>query len=351
MHPHAASARSRALVIRRNVECARVLASLAMTSRVLARRRDPVRRAIACPASRARVGFAAARNTALAACALAACALAALPACNALFGLDVRLADDGGLPGALECSVAAPPCAATAVPVAGDWDGNGTDTPGLFDAGRWCITNTSAPGDVCALQWGTAGVSPVVGDWNGDRVDSPGWYLDAFWSLKHAGAGGETAEFQWGSVASPLGGDWDGRDHDTPGSAVEFSEHLTWSLSNRNSSGGVDYELTWGLEGDLPLVGDWDGNGTDTPALFRDGQWTFRNVNIMSGDDAASFRWGGPGDTPIVGDWNADGVDTVGLYRDGTWMLADDRIETIAGSGGPLVVTTFRWGSDDSRSR
>jgi hypothetical protein len=31
----------------------------------------------------------------------------------------------------------------------------------------------------------------------------------------------------------------------------------------------------------------------------------------------------------------------VELYRDGTWMLADDRVETIAGSGGPLSVTTF----------
>jgi hypothetical protein len=272
--------------------------------------------------------------------ALCACALAAQPACNNLFGRDVHLAD--GVP---ECTVASPPCAATAVPVAGDWDGDGTDSPGLFDDGRWCITNTREPGDVCALQWGTAGDAPVVGDWNGDDIDTPGWYLDAFWSLTRAGASGEAAEFRWGSIAWPIAGDWDGRGHDTPGSALEFSEHLTWELSNRNSAGGVDHEFVWGLEGDIPLVGDWDGNGTDTPALFKDGLWTFRNINVMSGDDAASFRWGGPGDTPIVGDWNGDGFDTVGLYRAGTWTLANDRIETIAGSGGPLAVTTFRWGT------
>jgi hypothetical protein len=273
-----------------------------------------------------------------------ACAIAALPACNSLFGRDVHLAD-GGFAGGVQCSMQAAPCAASSVPVAGDWDGDGRDAPGLFDNGRWCITNTRAPSDVCALQWGAAGDTPVVGDWNGDGCDSPGWYRDAFWSLESAGAGGEAAEFGWGTSGElPVAGDWDGRRYDTPGRARDFSEHLAWALSNHNSSGGIDHEFTWGVEHATPLVGDWDGNGTDTPASYVDGLWTFSNVNAGGGLDAATFRWGSPGDIPIAGDWNGDGFDTVGLYRDGTWMLADDRIETIAGSGGPLVVTTFRWG-------
>ena len=283
-------------------------------------------------------------HRAAASAARAACAIAALTACNSLFGSDVHLVDGGS--GGPQCSKGAEPCAASAVPVAGDWNGDGMDTPGLFDNGRWCITNVSGPGDVCDLRWGAAGDTPVVGDWNGDRFDSPGWYLDGFWNLQGAGAGGEAAGFGWGSSPEqPVAGDWDGRGHDTPGSARGFSEHLSWALSNRNSSGGVDYNFTFGVEGAIPLVGDWDGNGTDTPASFIDGLWTFSNVNAQGGPDAASFRWGSPGDIPIVGDWNGDGFDTVGLYRDGTWMLADDRIETIAGSGGPLAVTTFRWGT------
>ena len=275
----------------------------------------------------------------------AACAIAAaLPGCNNLFGHEVHLVD--GSPGATECTVTVTPCAASAVPVAGDWDGNGTDTPGLFDNGRWCITNVSAPGNVCDFRWGAAGDTPVVGDWNGDGVDSPGWYLDAFWNLKDAGADREPAAFAWGaSMELPIAGDWDGRNRDTPGRAREFSEHLSWALSNHNSSGAIDHDFIWGDAGVIPLVGDWDRSGTDTPASFVDGLWTFSNVNADNRVDAASFRWGSPGDIPIVGDWDSDGFDTVGLYRDGTWMLANDRIETIAGSGGPLAVTTFRWGT------
>jgi len=58
------------------------------------------------------------------------------------------------------------PCRATSIAVVGDWDGDRKATPGLYDEGRWCITNTRGPGPVCQFfQWGAAGFDPVVGDW------------------------------------------------------------------------------------------------------------------------------------------------------------------------------------------
>jgi hypothetical protein len=285
-------------------------------------------------------------------------ALGALPACNALFGSDVSLAGDGGpddAPGSggdapvvpEACASPLQPCRAPSVAVIGDWDGNGRDTPGLFDSGRWCYTNTRAAGDVChATAWGTAGDTPIVGDWNGDGVDTPGVFDDEHWNLKEATEGGGPADFEWGSIGiEPIAGDWEGRDKDTPGGVSNVGAGNTWELSNRNSAGGIDRSFKFGTSATIPLVGDWDGSGTDTPATYRDGLWSFSNANDMGGV-AAMFLWGIPGDVPVVGDWDGDGFDTVGLYRDGAWLLTDDHIDAIVGTTQEPAYMPFRWGTD-----
>ena len=53
----------------------------------------------------------------------------------------------------------------------GDWDGNGTDTPGLFDpvAGKFFLKNSNAAGaGDLVFRYGPAGAGwlPVVGDWD-----------------------------------------------------------------------------------------------------------------------------------------------------------------------------------------
>jgi hypothetical protein len=283
-------------------------------------------------------------------------ALGALPACNAIFGRDVHLGDGGpdgpgaGSDGPVVPEVCATPlaaCSSLSVPVVGDWDGNGSDTPGLFDQGRWCYTNARAAGDVCqATVWGAARDLPVVGDWDGDGVDTPGVFLQGDWSLADAEPGDASADFAWGTINTlPLAGDWEARGRDTPGTTSNVGSGITWELSNRNSSGGVDHEFKWGSNGTIRLVGDWDGNGTDTPATYDEGVWSFSNLNAIGGI-AATFAWGEPGDVPIVGDWDGDGFDTVGLYRDGEWLLTDQRIDALNGSTKEPVYTRFRWGAE-----
>ena len=282
----------------------------------------------------------------------------ALTGCNALFGRDVRLSDDAAVGGDARdaasttpelCATPLPLCSQSAVPVAGDWDGNGTDTPGLFEDGRWCITNQLKMGDVCIEQtWGAPGDLPLVGDWDGDGVDTPGTYRDLRWYLNDADAAGKPADFSWGDPdIVPLAGDWDGLGHDSPGGAIEVAGTTAWTMTNHNAVSGNDHAFRWGSSNVTRLVGDWDGNGTHTPAWFRDGVWRFNNTH---GDGPAmlGFRWGNIGYVPLVGDWDGDGVDTVGLYRDGEWQLSNEHINTLDGSDGPTAIITFRWGTDSS---
>jgi hypothetical protein len=56
------------------------------------------------------------------------------------------------------------------VPLAGDWNGDGRTTVGVFDPGTatWYLRNSNSPGapDVAPFQYGGPGWRPVVGDWN-----------------------------------------------------------------------------------------------------------------------------------------------------------------------------------------
>src|SRR5262249_42826928 len=63
------------------------------------------------------------------------------------------------------------------VPVAGDWDGDGIDTIGVFDPSgqfghapaTWYLPNRTGPGapGYAPFAYGTAAFQAVVGDWNG----------------------------------------------------------------------------------------------------------------------------------------------------------------------------------------
>ncbi|MCH8922165.1 MAG: heme-binding protein [Planctomycetes bacterium] len=67
------------------------------------------------------------------------------------------------------------------LPIAGDWDGDGVDTVGLYDSASGTFTladdNTSGT-SAGTFQFGPVGpnVLPVAGDWNGDGTDTVGVY-------------------------------------------------------------------------------------------------------------------------------------------------------------------------------
>ena len=65
------------------------------------------------------------------------------------------------------------------VPLAGDWDGDGVDTIGVYRPGDRTFYLSGLPGQttprvVAEVLYGLSGDTPIVGDWDGDRVTTIG---------------------------------------------------------------------------------------------------------------------------------------------------------------------------------
>ena len=186
-----------------------------------------------------------------------------------------------------------------------------------------------------------AGWLPIAGDWNGDGVDTVGLYNPAtstFYLWNSTSPQGfndpSTADviFTYGAAGAgwlPIAGDWDGNGTDTLGlynpATSTFYLRNTTSLQGPTDKGYADVTFHYGAAGAgwLPIAGDWDGNRKDTIGLYNPATSTFylRNTTSLQGpndkgyaDVAFSFGAAGAGWKPIAGDWNGDGTDTIGLY-------------------------------------
>jgi uncharacterized protein YkwD len=192
-----------------------------------------------------------------------------------------------------------------------DWDGNGTDTPGIFRNGQWLLRNSNGPGQPdIVFNYGVAGYQPICGDWNGDGVDTIGIFTNGQWLLRNSNSAGQPdLAFAYGAAGyQPVVGDWDGNGTDSIGIYVNG----TWVLRNTNSPGYGFTSFNYGAAGYQPVVGDWDGNGTDTIGIYVNGTWVLRNTN-SPGYGAATFAYGAAGYQPAVGHWNGNGADSIGV--------------------------------------
>ena len=122
------------------------------------------------------------------------------------------------------------------MPIAGDWDGDGTDTIGLYNpvTSMFYLRNTNDSGyaDV-TFAYGPAGAGwmPIAGDWDGDGKDTIGLYNPAT-------------------------------------SVFYLAEHD--SLQGPNDMGYADVTFAYGPAGAgwKPIAGDWNGDGKDTIGLY-----------------------------------------------------------------------------------
>jgi hypothetical protein len=201
--------------------------------------------------------------------------------------------------------------------------------------------------------YGTAGDIPVAGDWDGDGRDSIGIYRNGTFFLRNSNnTGFADLQFVFGQPGDvPVAGDWDGDGVDTIG----VFRGGRFFLRNSNSSGVPDLDFFFGTPTDIPIVGDWDGNGTDTVGAFRptNGFVYLRYTNTQGFADV-EFFYGQAGDRPVVGDWNGDGVDTIAIYRavEGTpfFYLRNSNATGFAdvtfpyGSSGDLPIAGY-WGN------
>ncbi len=202
------------------------------------------------------------------------------------------------------------------VPLWGDWDGNGTATPGVWRNGTFYLRNSlsSGPADI-TINLGGTGDQPVVGDWTGNHVTKVGIFNGSFFYLKTANTNAASlTTLAFGQVGDrPLGGDWNGDGIDTIG----VQRGSTYLLRNSNTNGGADITFSYGLATDVAVAGDWNGDGVDTIGVFRNGTFFLRNSNT-SGVADVTLVYGAFGDIPIAGDMDGDHRDNVGFFRNGT---------------------------------
>jgi hypothetical protein len=183
-----------------------------------------------------------------------------------------------------------------AIPVVGDWNGDGTTKIGVFMEGIWYLDMNGngqwdgEPTDkVGVFGVGLTGAIPVVGDWTGDGTTKIGVYMDGIWYLDM------NNNYQW-----------DGEPTDKIGVF------------------GV------GLTGAMPVVGDWTGDGITKIGVYMDGIWYLDMNNNYQWDGEPTdqhgvFGIGVPNAIPVTGDWDGSGTSKIGIFSEGLWYLDVNR--------------------------
>jgi hypothetical protein len=181
---------------------------------------------------------------------------------------------------------------------------------------------------VDAFYYGQPGDYPFSGDWNCDGTKTPGLYRqsDGYAYLRNTNTQGvaDIAYFFGVPGDIPIAGDFDGDGCDTL-SIYRPSEGRVYISNTLGANGGyftADYAYYFGLPGDKPFVGDFNADQVDTIGLYRQttGYAYFRNSHTQGPADN-SFYYGLPGDRILTGDWDHNGTDTVAVYRPSTGRL------------------------------
>jgi len=198
------------------------------------------------------------------------------------------------------------------------------DSVALVDpsTGLWNLSRETT--DMRSFYFGDPGDRPFLGDWDCDGTDTPGLYRrsDGYVYLRNSNTQG-TADirFFFGDPGDlPLAGDFNGDGCDTV-SVYRPSQQRFYVINelgaNNGGLGSADYSFLFGDPGDKPVVGDWDGSGSDEIGLHREttGLFYWRNTLTSGIADGAIF-FGDPGDRFVAGDWGViDDRDTPAVFR------------------------------------
>ncbi len=203
------------------------------------------------------------------------------------------------------------------VPVTGDWNGDGTDTPGAVRGNKWYLHDDTDGEADHVFAFGLPTDRPIVGDWDGDGVSTPGVIRGNQWFLSNDFDGDAEIATAYGSATDAfVAGDWDGDGDETPGVA----RGNMWYL-NEDFDGDADVPgFAFGSATDRKVAGDWDGNGRATPGVIRGNIW-YLNKGFQNAVVVPAFGFGLASDQFVVGDWNGDDSVTPGVVRIWTWYL------------------------------
>jgi hypothetical protein len=241
---------------------------------------------------------------------------------------------------------------AGAIPVSGDFNGDGVDEVGVFYQGEWFIdVNGNGVWDEGDL-WAKLGDEkdrPVVGDWDGDGKDDIGifgpiWVRDPI-AIQH--------DPGLPDPHNPRRG----KPKNLPPQIEEATDGVrSMQLSQQGTPRHdlIDHVFLYGQKGDVPVAGDWNGDGITAIGVFRQGRWQLdTNGDGRFTSDDKEVVFGQAGDRPVVGDFNGNGVEDLGVYRNGTWILdtngnrqidANDKVFQLGGADDTPVVGD--WNGD-----
>jgi hypothetical protein len=208
---------------------------------------------------------------------------------------------------------------AGAIPVPGDWNGDGATQPGWFHGGMFYLP-AGRNGATISFRYGKAGDHPVSGDWNGNGKDGIGVFRDGYWYLRNdLSRGSSWRHFRYGRAGDqPVTGDWNRTDQD----GVGVFRDGAWFVRNELSAGPSWRHFTYGRAGDVAVTGDWEKLGRDGVGLRRGTNWYVRS-HLKSGPSLAFYSFGRDTDLPVMGDWNANGGDTSGIVRGDSWRSSN----------------------------
>ena len=126
-----------------------------------------------------------------------------------------------------------------AIPVAGDWDGDGITKMGIFKDGTWYLDINGnyqwdgEPADrLGVFGTGLNGAIPVAGDWNGNGITKIGVYMNGLWYL-------------------------------------DLNNNYQWDGEPTDQMGVFGI----GLTGEVPVAGDWNGDRISEIGVYMDGIW------------------------------------------------------------------------------
>ena len=195
---------------------------------------------------------------------------------------------------------------------------------GLVDSSKGLWHLFDANGDEAAsFYYGNPGDYPFVGDWNCNGTETPGLYRqsDGYAYLRNSNTQGiADIRFFFGNPGDvPIAGDFNGDGCGTL--SIYRPSNQTFYIINKlgendGGLGAADFSYVFGNPGDKPFVGDFNGDGFETAGLHREstGLVYFRNSHTQGNADA-QFIFGDPGDRLIAGDWNNDGKFSPALFR------------------------------------
>lgn len=248
-------------------------------------------------------------------------------------------------------------------PVAGDFNGDGLDSVGVYEqySSTWHTSNRNGlKKAIVVQQFGTPGNLPVVGNWDGGAKDGLGVYdrfsgqfllRDAAGTTSHV----LTLEYPAGTTLTggiPVAGDFNGDGTDTvglyySGTAQFFLTNALWDSGTATTQAPDTFGPTGAAETLAPVMGDWNSNGKDTLGVYdRSARlFEYRNTNT-SGSPHGSFT-SGPGNlhhwSPVSGLWDTRGSTNEGPGWDwDTATFAEAKVSPdLIGAAQTIIDTTI----------